>query len=171
MQTADKRGEVVAGLGAILSLMAGVVLGLVAIWNGSTVIWAVAFQSLCAVGIWLLSLIQLHQQRLLGEERLELAALERERQERLGGAQTIFQEEELDQMDKLAMGRRLRAIERSTSSPVSPAPTIKTRTRSRRRSRDNKSRISTNDIRAAISSALTTSQSMSSTARGAPPSL
>ena len=112
MQTADKRGEVVAGLGAILSLMAGVVLGLVAIWNGSTVIWAVAFQSLCAVGIWLLSLIQLHQQRLLGEERLELAALERERQERLGGAQTIFQEEELDQMDKLAMGRRLRAIER-----------------------------------------------------------
>jgi regulator of protease activity HflC (stomatin/prohibitin superfamily) len=112
MQTVDKRGEVVAGLGAILSLMAGVVLALVAIWNGSTAIWAVAFQSLCAVGIWLLSLIQLHQQRLLGEERLELAALERERQERLGGAQTIFQEEELDQMDKLAMGRRLRAIER-----------------------------------------------------------
>lgn len=112
MSAADKRGEVVAGLGAVLSLLAAIVLGLVAIWNGSTAVWAASFQSLGAVGIWILSLIQLHQQRLVSEERLELAALERERQEKLGGAQTIFQEEELDQMDKLAMGRRLRVIER-----------------------------------------------------------
>lgn len=112
MNAVDKRGEVVAGLGALLSLLAGVILGLVAIWTDSSAVWFACFQALGVVGIWILSLIQLHQQRLVAEERLELAALERERQEKLGGAQTIFQEEELDQMDKLAMGRRLRAIQR-----------------------------------------------------------
>ncbi len=108
----DRRGEVVAAIGGVLSLLAGVVLAILAIWTGSSSVWAVCFQSFGAVGIWLITLIQLHQLRLVAEERLELAAIERERQEKLGGAATIFEEEDLDQMEKLAMGRRMRTIER-----------------------------------------------------------
>lgn len=108
----DRRGEVVAVIGGVLSLLAGVVLAILAIWTGSSAIWAICFQALGAVGIWLITLIQLHQLRLVAEERLELAAIERERQEKLGGATTIFEEEDLDQMEKLAMGRRMRTIER-----------------------------------------------------------
>lgn len=112
MSGIDKRGELVSMLGAALSLAAAVVLALLAIWSGSVACWAAAFQAFGAVGIWVITLIQLHQQRLVREEELEVAALQRERSERLGGAQTIFEEEELDQMEKLAMGRRLRSIER-----------------------------------------------------------
>lgn len=112
MGSTDKRGEVVALLGGLTSLLAGVVLVILAVWSESTAVWATAFQALGAVGIWLLSLIQLNQQRLVAEERLEVAELQRQRQTQLAGAQTIFKEEELDQMESLAMGRRLRTIER-----------------------------------------------------------
>ena len=112
MSGIDRRGEVVALLGGLLSLVGAVVLTLLALWSESTSVWMAAFQMLGAVGIWILSLIQLHQQRLVREERFEVAELERLRKEKLGGAQTIFEEEDLDQMDKLAMGRRLRSIER-----------------------------------------------------------
>ncbi len=112
MGSIDKRGEVVALLCGLTSLLVGVILVVLAIWSESTAVWAVSFQALGAVGIWLLTLIQLHQQRLVAEERMEVAELERQRREKLAGAQTIFEEEELDQMDALAMGRRLRTIER-----------------------------------------------------------
>lgn len=112
MAAVDKRGEGVALIGGLLSLAAGVILAILAISNYSIAIWAVCFQSFGTVGIWLLTIIQLHQQRLVAEERLEIAAIERDRHERLGGAKTIFEEQDLDQMEKLAMGRRLRAIER-----------------------------------------------------------
>ena len=62
------------------------------------------------VGVWAITLIQLHQHRLVGEEQLEVAELERTRRDLLGGAKTIFREEELDQMETLAMGRRLRGF-------------------------------------------------------------
>lgn len=112
MAAVDKRGEAVAVVGGLLSLSACVVLSILAIWTDSSAVWAVCFQSFGAIGIWLLTVIQLHQQRLVSEEKLELAAIERDRIERLGGAKTIFEEQDLDQMEKLAMGRRLRAIER-----------------------------------------------------------
>jgi regulator of protease activity HflC (stomatin/prohibitin superfamily) len=112
MVSTDKRGEVVALLGGLTSLLAGVVLIILAVWSESTAVWATAFQALGAVGIWLLALIQLNQHRLLAEERLEVAELERQRQAQLAGAQTIFKEEDLGQMESLAMGRRLRTIER-----------------------------------------------------------
>ncbi len=112
MGSSDKRGEVVALVGGLTSLLIGVILVILAVWSESTAVWAVSFQALGAVGIWLLTLIQLHQQRLVAEERFEVAELERQRREKLAGAQTIFEEEELDQMESLAMGRRLRTIER-----------------------------------------------------------
>lgn len=112
MGSSDKRGEVVALVGGLTSLLVGVILVILAVWSESTAVWAVSFQALGAVGIWLLSLIQLHQQQLVAEERFEVAELERQRREKLAGAQTIFEEEELDQMESLAMGRRLRTIER-----------------------------------------------------------
>lgn len=112
MIATDRRGEVLALLGAFLSLLGAVILAILAVFTESTAVWTGAFQMLGALGIWLLALIQLHQQRLVQEEQLEVAGLERLRQEKLGGAQTIFQEEDLDQMEKLAMGRRLRTIER-----------------------------------------------------------
>lgn len=114
MSSIDRRGELVAFLGWMVSLLGAVILGLLAVYTGNTssAIWAVAFFVLGASGTWLLTLIQLHQRRLLAEERLELAELERDRQEKLGGTKTIFNEEELDQMDRLAMGRRLRAVEK-----------------------------------------------------------
>jgi modulator of FtsH protease HflK len=112
MAATDRRGEVLALLGAILSLLGAVALAILAGWSNSTGVWTAAFQMLGALGIWLLVLIQLHQQRLVKEEQFEVAGLERLRREKLGGAQTIFEEQDLDQMDKLAMGRRLRSIER-----------------------------------------------------------
>ena len=100
-------------LGLVISLTGAVLLACLAIWSqsSSTSVWAASFQMFGAVGIWLLCYIQLHQQSLVTEERLEVAELERQRQEKLGGVQTIFDEEDLDQMDTLAMGRRLRSIE------------------------------------------------------------
>lgn len=112
MAAIDKRGEGLALVGGLLSLLTGVMLAILAMSSGSAAVWAVSFQAAGAVGFWLLTLIQLHQQRLVAEERLELAAIERDRAERLGGAKTIFEEEDLEQMEKLAMGRRLRSIEK-----------------------------------------------------------
>jgi len=114
MTGTDRRGEVVAVLGGLLSLAGAVILLILAIASSNTsgAIWAAAFQMFGVFGIWLLTLIQLHQKRLVSEESLEIAELERQRQEKLGGAETIFDEEDLDQMEKLAMGRRLRSIER-----------------------------------------------------------
>ena len=108
----DKRGEVVSGLGLVLSLVGSALLFVLAIWADSSSVFAAAFYMAGGFGVWLITLIQLHQLRMVAEERLEVAELERSRQELLGGAKTIFDEEELGQMEKLAMGRRLRAIER-----------------------------------------------------------
>lgn len=110
----DRRGEWVALGGGGASLLFALLLGILAIWSKSTgaSIWAAAAQMLGAVGIWTLSLIQLHQQRLLLEEKIEVEELERLRKEKLGGAQTIFDEEDLSQMDSLAMGRRMRSIQK-----------------------------------------------------------
>jgi regulator of protease activity HflC (stomatin/prohibitin superfamily) len=112
MTGVDRRGELVALMGGLLSLIGAVLLAILAIWSDSSSIYAAGFQMLGTVGIWLLTLIQLHHQRLVREEQIEVAELERTRREKLGGAQTIFEEEDLDQMEKLAMGRRLRSIER-----------------------------------------------------------
>jgi regulator of protease activity HflC (stomatin/prohibitin superfamily) len=112
MSGPDKRGEVVALVGCVLCASLAVILGILAHWSDASSAWAAALLTLAGVGTWLITLIQLHQRRLVAEERLEVAELERSRQEMLGGARTIFQEEELDQMETLAMGRRLRSVER-----------------------------------------------------------
>jgi regulator of protease activity HflC (stomatin/prohibitin superfamily) len=115
----DRRGEAAALLGGVLSLIATAVLGVLAVWSSSTAVWALSFQMLGTVGIWVLTLIQLHQQRLVAEERLEVADLEHQRRERLArhggsssGPVTIFEEQDLQQMEILTMGRRLAWIER-----------------------------------------------------------
>lgn len=114
LSSIDRRGEWVALLGLIVSLVSGFLLGVLGLWSqsSSSSVWGAAFQMISAAGIWLLCYLQLHQLRLVSEERLEVAELERQRQEKLGGAQTIFEEADLEQMDSLAMGRRLRSIER-----------------------------------------------------------
>ena len=112
MTGVDRRGEVASGLGGLLTVLAASLLAWLAVWTGSDALWAAAFQTAGVIGIWFLCWIQVHQLRLIAEERLEVAELERQRTEKLGGVQTIFQEEELDQMEKLAMGRRLRSIEK-----------------------------------------------------------
>ena len=77
MSTIDRRGEVVAWLGLGWSLVGAVVLAILAIWtmSASVAVWAAGFQLLGVAGIWLLTLLQLHQRRLLAEERLEVAEL------------------------------------------------------------------------------------------------
>lgn len=114
MTGTDRRGEGVAMLCGLVSLAAAIILAVLAIASESTssATWAAAFQTFGVVGIWLVVFIQLHQRRLVVEERLEIAELERHRREKLGGAQTIFDGEESDGLEKLAMGRRLRSIER-----------------------------------------------------------
>ncbi|MBI5764191.1 MAG: hypothetical protein HZA51_11760 [Planctomycetes bacterium] len=112
MNRPDKRGEVVSLMGALACLAGAIVLGLLALTAESASVWGAAFLMAGGVGIWLVTLIQVHQLRLVAEERLEVAELERGRRELLGGAKTIFDEEELDQMEKLSMGRRLRSIEK-----------------------------------------------------------
>ena len=110
----DRRGETTAIFGFLVSLLAAGILVALAIWGHSEApsVWAVAFQAIAAAGIWVLCWLQQHQRRLIIEERLEVDRIERDRQEKLGGVQTIFEEEELDQMDALASGRRYRAIQK-----------------------------------------------------------
>jgi len=110
----DRRGENTAIFGLLVSLLATGILVALAIWGHSEApsVWAVAFQAFAGVGIWILCWLQQHQRRLILEEQLELDRIERDRQEKLGGVQTIFEEEELDQMDALASGRRYRAIQK-----------------------------------------------------------
>lgn len=108
----DRRGEGLAILGAAVSLAVFVVLLVLSLYSGSTALLAAGLLALSAVVVWSVAYVQLHQHRLLEEERFEIAELERDRQERLGGAKTIFDEDDLQQMDKLAMGRRLRAVEK-----------------------------------------------------------
>jgi regulator of protease activity HflC (stomatin/prohibitin superfamily) len=114
MTATDRRGEGVAVLCLLVSLAAALILAVLAIASESTssAAWAAAFQMFGVVGIWVVTLIQLHQRRLVTEERLEIAELERHRREKLGGSQTIFDTDESDGIEKLAMGRRLRSIER-----------------------------------------------------------
>jgi len=108
----DRRGEGVALAGGIVSLaLFGLLLAL-GLYASSTALLATGLLAGTAAGIWALAYVQLHQLRLLDEERFEVAELERERQERLAGARTIFEESDLEQMDALSMGRRLRAVER-----------------------------------------------------------
>jgi membrane protease subunit HflK len=112
VQMGDRRGEVVAALGVVVGLGAFVALVLLGIANNSVAVFSAAWHALGSVGIWILILIHLHQLRLVEQERLEIAEMERERRERLGGAGSIFEEEDAEQMEALAMGRRLRAIEK-----------------------------------------------------------
>ncbi len=110
--TIDRRGEGVAAAGLFVSVLGFTLLALLGGSLSSAAIFAAGWHLLGGAGIWLLILVQLHQLRLLDQERFELAELERERRERLGGAGTIFREEDKEQMDALAMGRRLRTLER-----------------------------------------------------------
>lgn len=112
MTGTDRRSELAALFGGLLSIAATAVLAWLGLWTGSDSFWAAAFQAGGTIGIWFLSWTQIHQLRLIAEERLEVAELERQRAEKLAGAQTIFAEDELDQMEKLAMGRRLRSLEK-----------------------------------------------------------
>lgn len=110
----DKRGEAVSFLGLFVSLLGAVILSALAIWGTSSAasVWAVAFQMYAATGIWALCWLHQHQLRMVAIEKFELDEIERQRQERLGGAKTIFEQEELEQMDALSAGRRMRSIER-----------------------------------------------------------
>lgn len=112
MVTTDRRGEGVAGFGFGISIVGFLVLVFMGQSKLSLATYAAGWQMLGAAGVWLLILVRLHQGRLLEQEKFELAELERERRERLGGAGTIFKEEDADQMEALSMGRRLRTIER-----------------------------------------------------------
>ncbi len=110
----DRRGEWAAILGMVVSVIGSALLATLSVYShhASASMWGAAFQMFGAAGIWLLCYIQLHQRRLLAEEQLEVAELERVRRERLAGARTIFEEQDLEQMDALAMGRRIRTVER-----------------------------------------------------------
>lgn len=82
------------------------------LYGGTAAVFAAAWLALGVLGIWIATYAQMHQLRLLGEERLALADLERERREKLGGTKTIFDETDMSQMEALSMGRRLRSMER-----------------------------------------------------------
>ncbi len=112
MVTSDRRGEGVAGFGLGISVIGFLALVFLGASKLSLATYAAGWQMLGSAGVWLLILVRLHQGRLLEQEKFELAELERERRERLGGAGTIFKEEDADQMEALSMGRRLRTIER-----------------------------------------------------------
>lgn len=110
----DKRGESVSILGFAISFLGALIFAWLAIWghSSSRAVWGVSFLMFGVAGIWVLCWLNQHQRRLLAEEQLELDELERQRRDKLGGVQTIFEEDELSQMGTLASGRRLRSIER-----------------------------------------------------------
>jgi len=112
MNRSDRRGELVAGFGLAVSLAGFFVLVFLGASMLSMATYATAWSFLGGAGVWLLILVRLHQGRLLEQERIELAELERDRRERLGGVGTIFKEEDVEQMEALSMGRRLRTIEK-----------------------------------------------------------
>ncbi len=108
----DPRPQRLAAACVVLSLAAALALVLLGQTNFSMSAFGLGWLMLGGAGVWLLSLIRLHQLRLVEQERRELAELERQRRERLAGAGSVFDQDDADQMDALAAGRRLRTIEK-----------------------------------------------------------
>lgn len=110
MQRVDKRAEISAVAGLVVQgLFFGVFLILFK-RNNSAATLANAWFMFAGLGIWLLVWIELYQQRLASQQRQEMESLERERLDRLGGSQSVFQGYSPDEV--LPMERRLAMVNR-----------------------------------------------------------
>jgi len=110
MQRVDRRAEVACIIGICLQ---GLFFGLLLVLfksNNSPATLAESWHLLAGVGIWLMIVIELYQERLAWQQRRELEDLERDRQERVGGSQSVF--EGLSGDEPLPMERRLRLVKR-----------------------------------------------------------
>jgi modulator of FtsH protease HflK len=110
MHRADKRSEIAALIGLALQIIFfGLYLVLFNI-NQSPATLAESWYLLAGVGIWLLVFIELYQQRAAWQQRVELEEFERQRLQRLGGSESVFQQFNPD--EELPAERRLKFIKR-----------------------------------------------------------
>ncbi len=108
MHRIDKRAEYTALVGLILQLICfGLLLVLFRV-NRSSATLAESFHFLAGIGIWALIFIELYQARLASQQRAEIQDLERQKLQRFGGSESVFQGYSAD--EELPMERRLRIL-------------------------------------------------------------
>ncbi|MDO8301685.1 MAG: SPFH domain-containing protein [Sedimentisphaerales bacterium] len=101
MKLSFKRAEYAALTGLVVSLVFFLITLLLGNWSGSFVVWAVAWQILGGVVIWLVLTIQFHQRSLAEQEKLDMAQLAKGRD-----ATTIFKtQDEQSGLFAVAQGR------------------------------------------------------------------
>ena len=108
MQRIDRRAEYTALVGMILQLICfGLFLILFKV-NNSAATLGESFHFLAGVGIWALIFIELYQARLASQQRIEIQDLEKQKLQRFGGSESVFQGYSPD--EELPMERRLRIL-------------------------------------------------------------
>ena len=85
MKVQSKRAEYVAVVGLVLSIVFYAATFLLSRWSGSAAIYAISWQVLAGVLIWLVLVILFHQRALAEQEKLDIAQLAK-----TGPGQTIF---------------------------------------------------------------------------------
>lgn len=109
MHRKDKRAEQISIAGLILTIItAGILLALFKANNSPATLAAFWF-TLAGVNVWLISFIELYQQRLAIQQREELEEFEKQRLARPGGSESVFVQR-LD--EELSMEKRLKFIKK-----------------------------------------------------------
>jgi regulator of protease activity HflC (stomatin/prohibitin superfamily) len=110
MHRADKRSELAAVVGFTLqAFLFGFFLILFKV-NNSAGTFAESWHFLAGAGIWILIFIELYQQRLAWQQRVEVEELERQRLGRVGGSESVFEQMRVD--EELPMEQRLKFIKK-----------------------------------------------------------
>lgn len=110
MHRADKRSELAAVVGFTLqAFLFGLFLILFMV-NNSVATFAESWHFLAGAGIWFLIFIELYQQRLAWQQRVEVEELERQRLQRIGGTESVFEQMRVD--EELPMEQRLKLVKK-----------------------------------------------------------
>lgn len=75
----EKKAEFLARVGLLLQAIGGIFLLLLGRWNNSLTTTGVAYHTLAGVLVWLLSLVHIHQRRLVLQEKIAREELEKKR--------------------------------------------------------------------------------------------
>jgi regulator of protease activity HflC (stomatin/prohibitin superfamily) len=108
MHRADKRSELAAVVGFTLQAFLFGLFLILFMLNNSVATFAESWHFLAGAGIWLLIFVELYQQRRAWQQRVEVEELERERLQRIGGSESVFEQMRVD--EELPMEQRLKLI-------------------------------------------------------------
>lgn len=108
MHRADKRSELAAVVGFTLQAFLFGLFLILFLLNNSVATFAESWHFLAGAGIWILIFVELYQQRRAWQQRVEVEELERQRLQRVGGSESVFEQMRVD--EELPMEQRLRLI-------------------------------------------------------------